>query len=117
MRLNLKTLVWVGSSLDDLKKLPIHIQREIGFSLHQIQEGKTPVNVKMMKGLGAGIYEIISNFNKGTYRAVYAAKLDNQIYVLHVFQKKSKQGIETPKQEISLIKSRFTLAKNDADAY
>lgn len=117
MRLNLKPLAWVGSSLEDLKELPVHVQREIGFLLHQIQEGKSPLNVKMMKGLGVGIYEIISNYNKGTYRAVYAAKLGDCIYVLHVFQKKSKHGIETPKQEIDMIKSRLMLAKSDAETH
>ncbi len=87
MRLNLRPLIWVGSSLDDLKKLPLPVQREIGFSLYQIQEGKIPANVKTMRGLGAGVYEILSYFNKGTYRAVYAAKLGDDIYVLHVFHR------------------------------
>lgn len=55
--------------------------------------------------------EIISNFDKNTYRAVYAVKIGEVIYVLHCFQKKSKQGIATPKQEIDLIKQRLKDAK------
>jgi len=114
MNINLRPLTWMGSSLNDLKKLPMTVQREIGFSLHQIQEGKTPSNAKPLKKLGGGILEIVSDYNKNTYRAVYAVKLGEDIYVLHVFQKKSKQGIETPKQEIDLIKSRLALAKINA---
>ena len=117
MRLNLKSLVWIGSSLDDLKKMPVFVQREIGFSLHQIQEGKTPINAKILRGMNASVYEILSDYNKNTYRAVYALKLSNDIYVLHVFQKKSKHGVETPKQEIDLIKKRLILARNEADRY
>jgi len=58
--------------------------------------------------------EIISDHNKNTYRAVYIAKLGDDIYVLHSFQKKSKTGIKTPKQDIDLIKQRLALAKKDA---
>ncbi|MGX9687036.1 type II toxin-antitoxin system RelE/ParE family toxin [Deinococcus wulumuqiensis] len=33
------------------------------------------------------------------------------IYVLHCFQKKSKQGISTPKAEMDIIHARLRLAK------
>jgi phage-related protein len=111
---NLRPITWLGSSLDDLKELPRSVQREVGFSLHQVQEGKTPSNAKPLKETGSGILEIVSDYNKNTYRAVYAVKLGDDVYVLHVFQKKSKHGIETPKKEIDLIKQRFAIAKEDA---
>lgn len=110
----LKTIVWIGSSLNDLKELPPNVQREIGFTLHLIQEGKTPYNTKSLKGFDPGVLEIISDFNKNTYRAIYAIKLDEDIYVLHVFQKKSKHGIATPKKEIDLIRQRLLVAKENA---
>ena len=111
--INLRPITWIGSSLDDLKELPEGVQREIGFYLHLVQEGKTPLNAKPLKGIGSGILEILSDYNKNTYRAVYAVKLGDDIYVLHVFQKKSKHGIETPKKEIDLIKQRLAIAKED----
>lgn len=111
-----RQLTWIGSSLDDLKSFPKVVQREVGFTLHRVQEGKTPGNTKPLKGLGAGVMEIISDYNKGTYRAVYAVKLGDDIYVLHSFQKKSKKGIETPKQDIDLIKKRLVIAQEDARA-
>ena len=115
MNQSLRGITWIGTSLPDLKELPLAVQREIGFSLHQIQEGKTPINVKPLKNLGPGVLEIVSDYNKNTYRAVYAIKLGNDIYVLHVFQKKSKQGMKTPKQEIDLIKQRLIVAKENAN--
>jgi phage-related protein len=111
--IELKSLTWIGSSLDDLKELPMTVQRDIGFSLHQVQEGKMPNNAKPLKGIESGVLEIISDYHKNTYRAVYAIKLGDDIYVLHVFQKKSKHGIETPKKEIDLIKKRLLAVKEN----
>ena len=106
----LKQLVWIGSSRRDLKTLPAEAQDDIGYALHQAQAGDFPDHAKILKGL-SGIIEIICDFDKNTYRAVYAAKLGEKIYILHVFQKKSKKGIKTPKEEIELIKRRLQTAK------
>jgi phage-related protein len=109
----LKKLRWIGSSKSDLKSMPLAVKREIGFSLHQAQEGKMPLNAKPLKEIAAGVIEIVSDYNKNTYRAVYVLKLSDAIYVLHSFQKKSKSGIKTPKLEIDLIKQRLALSKKD----
>lgn len=110
----LKELCWVGSAKRDLQTMPLAVQREVGFSLHRVQEGKMPLNAKPLKGIGAGVIEIVSNYNKNTYRVVYVVKLADVIYVLHSFQKKSKSGIRTPKIDVDLIKKRLVLAKEDA---
>lgn len=110
----LKKISWMGSAKDDLKSMPLAVQKEIGFSLHQVQEGKTPLNSKSLTGIGNGVMEIISDHNKNTYRAVYVVKLGNDIYVLHSFQKKSKTGIKTPKKDTDLIKQRLVQAKKKA---
>lgn len=109
----IKKLVWVGSARPDLKELPPEVQDELGYALYQAQMGMFPENAKPLKGL-AGVYEIISDFNKNTYRAVYAVKLGDYIYVLHVFQKKSKRGIQTPKSDIDMIRQRLQVAKKIA---
>lgn len=103
----------MGSSRADLKSLPSEVQDDIGYSLYQAQLGHFPDNAKHLKGL-SGVIEIIENFNKNTYRAVYTAKIEEHVYVLHVFQKKSKSGIKTPKEEIDLIKKRLQIAKTIA---
>jgi phage-related protein len=109
-----KPIVWVGSSLKDLKALPQNPRRDIGFALSSVQQGEFPVNAKPLKGLG-GVYEIRVDDNTDTYRSVYAVNIGTSIYVLHVFKKKSKKGIETPKQDIELIRTRLKLAQEDAD--
>jgi len=62
---------------------------------------------------GAGVLEIIEGHHGSTYRAVYTVKFSDVVYVLHAFQKKSKKGIETPKQDIQLIKKRLKRAEED----
>ena len=67
-----------------------------------------------MKGFGgAGVLEVVEDFDGDTYRAVYTVKFVGSVYVLHAFQKKSKTGIKTPKQTVALIKERLKLAEAD----
>ena len=73
-------------------------------------------SAKPLKRVGGGVFEIVSDFDRNTYRAVYVAKLASGIYVLHVFQKKSRKGISTPKAEIDLIKTRLKRAREDNHA-
>jgi len=113
----LRRISWVGSSKADLKKCPEAVQREIGYSLQQVQVGEKPDNAKPLKGLGAGVMEIISRHDTNTYRSVYAVKVGTLIYVLHCFQKKSKRGTKTPQQDIQLIKQRLHLARNHSKHY
>lgn len=109
---NPKPLFWIGSSLEDLREQPLEVRREIGFALHQAQLGGMPVHAKPLKGFaGAGVLEIVSNYNTDTFRGVYSVKLAGAIYVLHVFQKKSKRGAKTPKPDLDTIARRLKLAK------
>jgi phage-related protein len=107
----MKDVVWISSSLEDLSEFPEDVKDEIGHALYQAQIGLKPRNAKPLTGIGAGIMEVVSDFDRSTYRAVYAVKISDVIYVLHCFQKKSKHGIATPKQEIDLIKQRLKDAK------
>ena len=88
----------------------IHFHDEIGYGLYQAQLGLFPDNAKPLKGFN-GVFEIIENFDSNTYRAVYATKLGEYLYVLHAFQKKSKTGIKTPKEDVGLIRQRLQTAK------
>lgn len=62
---------------------------------------------------GAGVLEIVDNFDGDTYRAIYTVKFEGIIYLLHAFQKKSKHGIATSKQDIDLVKRRLQKAQED----
>ena len=108
-----KPILWVRSSLNDLKALPDKPRRDIGFALSEVQEGDYPDNAKPLKGL-SGVYEIRVDFDTNTYRAAYVVNLGDRIYVLHVFQKKSKRGIATPKAEMDKIRNRLKQAQERA---
>ncbi|MTJ49907.1 type II toxin-antitoxin system RelE/ParE family toxin [Dolichospermum sp. UHCC 0259] len=108
----IKPLEWVGSSLEDLKDFPEDVQGEIGYALYLAQIGDKHPDTKPLKGFkGASVLEVVEDFNGDTYRAIYTVKLPKAVYVLHVFQKKSKHGIATPKQDIDLIEARLERAK------
>ena len=67
---------------------------------------------KPLKGFGgASVLEVVEDHMGDTYRAVYTVKIAEMVYVLHCFQKKSKQGIETPKHEMDLIRGRLKAAQ------
>jgi len=104
-----RDLEWISSSKEDLKDFPRDVQRDIGFALHRVQSGETPEEAKPLRGF-PGVYEIRSNFDTDTFRAVYALKIGAKIYVLHTFQKKSKSGISTPKRDMDRIAERLKYA-------
>lgn len=97
----------MGDSREVLQNLPDPVKSEIGYSLRRVQQGKWPENAKPLKGIAPGILEIKSDFMGGTFRAVYTVRFSRAVYVLHVFQKKAKRGIATPKSEIALVRRRF----------
>ncbi|MEG5163302.1 type II toxin-antitoxin system RelE/ParE family toxin [Microcoleus sp. AT3-A2] len=114
----LKPVEWIGSSRDDLRDFPEDVQQIMGFALYRAQLGKKHPDAKPLKGFkGAGVLEIVENFDGDTYRAIYTVKFEGIVYVLHSFQKKSKQGIATPKQDIDLIESRLKRAQEHYKKY
>ena len=81
--------------------MPEDVIDVFGFALHLAQTGKKHANAKPLRGFGgAGVLEVVEDHLGDTYRAVYTVKIDDAVYVLHCFQKKSKQGIETPKHDL-----------------
>ena len=112
VKLIMKPLEWIASSRKDLKAMPDEVQDNVGYALLLAQLGEKHDDTKPLKGFkGAGVLEIVDNFDGDTYRAVYTVKFEFAVYVLHVFQKKSKSGIATPKQEIELIENRLKVAQ------
>jgi phage-related protein len=103
----LRSLVWMGNSLDNLRDFPPDVRTAVGYALQLVQAGETPMSAKPFKGVASGVYEIVKRYDTDTYRAVYAVKIGEKIYILHAFQKKSKQGIKTPQSDVDLIKQRY----------
>ena len=107
-----KPVVWIRSSKDDLKAFPKEVRSRMGYALSVAQEGGKHPDAKPLKGFGgAGVLEIVEDFDGDTYRAVYTVRFEEAIYVLHAFQKKSRSGMSTPRSEIMLVKERLKRAE------
>jgi phage-related protein len=110
-----KPLYWVGSSKKDLLALPEVVVHIFGYALYLAQTGKKHDQAKPMRGFGsAGVLEIIEDWEGNTYRVVYTVRFVESVFVLHVFQKKSKRGIATPKRDLDLIRERWKAAEQMA---
>lgn len=95
--------------------MPDDVIDVFGFALHLAQCGKKHDQAKPLKGFGgAGVLEVVEDHQGDTYRAVYTVKIAEAVYVLHCFQKKSKQGAATPKHEMDLIRDRLKVAQANA---
>ena len=104
----IREVVWMGSSLKDLRSCPQQVRRDIGKALYAAQCGETDPSAKPLKGFGgARVMEIVERYRTDAYRAVYTAHLGDVVYVLHVFQKKGKKGRATPKHELDLVRQRL----------
>ena len=113
-----KPLFWIGSSWSDLKDCPDEVQDFIGYALHWAQRGGKSPDAKPLQGFGgAGVLEIVDDFDGNTYRAMYTVRFAGAVYALHVFQKKSRKGIATPKQDIELVKARLKRAEDHYAAW
>lgn len=108
----MKKLVWIGSSYKDFMEFPPEIRHAIGYALYYAQLGKKHEHTKILSGMGsAGIAEVRENGPNGTYRVVYTVEIKDFVFVLHSFQKKSKSGISTPKQELEQLNKRIKEAR------
>jgi len=112
----MRRVIWIGTSRRDLRSFSEEVRDEIGFALYHAEMDRPHSAIKPLKGLGGGVLEIVADDPGGTYRAVYAVRFANFLYVLHVFHKKSKTGGKTPAPDIDLIKKRLTLAAQDFQA-
>ena len=113
-----KPLKWIGSSKRDLDAMPEDVKDMFGHAIDLAQVGGKHQDAKTMSGFGsAGILEIVEVFRGNTFRAVYTVKFAGWVYVLHCFQKKSKSGIKTPKEDMHLINLRLKAARQDYEAW
>ena len=107
-----RPLEWIGSSYKDLMALPAAVRRFFGYALSLAQAGDQHDDAKVLTGFGsAGVLEVVEDDRSGTYRAVYTVKFKEAVFVLHCFQKKSKHGIATPKEDLAIIRARLKVAE------
>ncbi len=107
-----KPLEFVGAARKDLQAMPPVVRRTFGTALFLAQTGEKSDKAKPLKGFrGAGVLEIVEDYDTDAYRAVYAVRFAKVVYVLHVFQKKSRVGIATSARDLALIESRLKKAE------
>ncbi len=102
---------WIRAALKDFEGFPRGAQPPFLTALTIAAEGGKADIAKLLRGLGAGVFEIALAFRSDAFRVVYTVQPADEIWVIHAFQKKSKQGIKTPKHEIDLIKDRLKRLK------
>jgi phage-related protein len=105
-----KPVVWLGDTLATLRSFPQEVQDEVGYALYLAQIGDKYFRAKPLTGLGTGVLEIVSDHRGDTYRSVYTVRFADTVYVVHVFQKKSKRGGRTPRSDIELVRQRLKRA-------
>jgi len=99
-----KSIVFLGSSLDDLRGFPADARRQAGYQLDRVQRGLDPDDWRPMPSIGAGVREIRVRERAGAFRVIYVATFADAVYVLHAFQKKTRQ---TAKRDLDLAASRL----------
>ena len=97
-----------------LKSFPPSVREKLGFALYQAQIGQRHESAKILRGFAETVWQVRADDRSGTYRVVYVAELEETIFVLHTFQKKSTSRTATPKRDIDLIRQRLQLMRKIA---
>jgi phage-related protein len=101
-----------AGSQDDLRSLPKKVTFVFGYAILLAELGLKHPDAKPLRGFGgAGVLEVVENYDGDTFRAVYTVKFEGVVYVLDAFQKKSKKGSELPKVDLDRIKARLKMAE------
>ena len=100
----MKRLEFLGNSLEQLREFPEAARKEAGVQLHKVQQGLEPSDWKPMTSIGQGVREIRIRDEAGAFRVLYIAKIEEVVFVLHAFQKKTQQ---TAKKDLDLAATRL----------
>ena len=111
-----RPLDWIGSSKKDFLAFPDAVKNEMGYALGLAQLGGAHPSAKQWKGQGSGVFELVEDHDKDTFRAVYLVRFKEIVYVLHAFQKKSPSGIKTAQTDVDLVEIRLKAAVKDYEA-
>ena len=98
-----KPVSWLGSSLDDLRGFPEDARRAAGYQLQRVQQGLEPSDWKPLTSVGTGVIEIRVH-TRLEHRLFYIAKFEEAVYVLHAFEKRTRQ---TPQAAIEPARTRL----------
>jgi phage-related protein len=105
------TIVWEGDSREMLQGFPDGVRQNLGFQLWQLQLGERPADYRPLSSVGQGVFELRDQDERAWYRVVYLSRINNVIYVLHCFEKKSREmprkDFETARQRLKAVRARL----------
>jgi phage-related protein len=108
---NTRPVHWIKAARKDFEDFPQGARDDLLDALTAVTEGGFPSIAKPLAGLGAGVMELALRHRGDAFRVVYTLQIGADIWVIHAFQKKSKSGIATPRQEIDVVRERLKRLK------
>ena len=111
------TVAWEGDSKKILESFPDDVIRNFGFELWQLQQGERPGDYRPLPSIGAGVFELRDQDERAWYRVIYLSRINDVIYVLHCFEKKSREmprrDFEKAKQRLKTVRARLAEEKKN----
>ena len=108
---NTRSINWLKAARKDFEKFPAEVQLDMMGALTVAAEGEKADTAKPFKGVDGGIFEIAVKHRGNAFRAIYAVRIDDDVWVIDAFQKKSKTGIKMPQMDVDRIKERIKRLK------
>jgi phage-related protein len=105
-----RDLIYLGSSKKDAEKLPQEVKDLFSTALKMAINGETHEDAKPYRHHGSGVFEVVGDYRSSTFREIYIVRYKEAVFVIHIFQKKSKKGSEVPKEDKELIEQRMKWA-------
>jgi phage-related protein len=113
--IGLANIAWEGNSREVLSDFPERVKQNLGFELWRLQQGDRPSDYRPLPSIGTGVFELRAQDERAWYRVVYLARIRNVIYVLHCFEKKSREmpgrDFETAKKRLKAVRARLAEEK------
>lgn len=111
------TVVWEGDSKEVLQAFPKAARQNLGFELWRLQQGERPNDYRPLPSIGAGVFELRDQDERAWYRVIYLSRINDVIYVLHCFEKKSREmprrDFEKAKQRLKTVRARLVEEKRN----
>jgi len=108
-------IAWEGDSKEVLQSFPEDARKNFGFELWQLQQGERPSDYRPLPSIGTGVFELRDQDERAWYRVVYLSRINDVIYVLHCFEKKSREmprkDFEKAKQRLKAVRTRLAAGK------
>lgn len=102
-----RPISWIKAAQKDFEDFPDEARLRVLHALTIAAEGGKADIAKPFKGFGSGVFEVAFAYRGNAYRVIYAVQLGADIWVIHAFEKKSRTGIKTPREDIEVVRVRL----------